>query len=72
MRKQHVTLEGPLTRAERRAIEAALQEPDVRAFLIVVGMLKPFSDSQRRRMLGFVADSLNDPTRPTPAARGGA
>lgn len=50
-------------RAERNAIECALAEPDVRAFLVVVGTLLPFRERTRERMLSFVSDALEDGDR---------
>jgi hypothetical protein len=47
-------------RAERNAIETALSDPEVRAFVVVVGNLLPFSPRARARMLSFVGDSLAD------------
>ena len=47
-------------RAERNAIETALSDPEVRAFVVVIGNLLPFSRRARERMLTFVGDSLDD------------
>jgi hypothetical protein len=51
-------------KSEGEAILAALQDPETRAFVVVVGTLLPFSDRRRKRVLEYVADSLSDPESP--------
>jgi hypothetical protein len=36
----------------------------MRAFVVIVGTLLPFSDRARKRMLDFVGDSITDPHSP--------
>jgi len=52
------------TRAEKTAIETAMADPQIRAFVIVVGLLQPLSDGGRRRVLNFIADHLHEHPRP--------
>ena len=47
-------------RTERNAVEVALADPEVRAFVVVVGTLLPFSQRARERTLSFVSDSLDE------------
>lgn len=44
------------TRVEKRAIEAAMTDPQVRAFVIIVGVLQPLDKPAQRRALNWVAD----------------
>jgi hypothetical protein len=44
------------TRVEKRAIEAALDDPQIRAFVVVVGVLQPLDAPARRRALNWVAE----------------
>jgi hypothetical protein len=50
-------------RNEARAIRRALEEPDLRAFMVTMGALLVLpSDTARRRVLSFVADLLQEKT----------
>lgn len=49
------------SRRELEAIKRALAEPDVRAFVEIVGYLKPLTPAGRHRVLAFVADSVARP-----------
>jgi hypothetical protein len=55
------------SRAEQRAVEVAMQDPAVRAFVVICGILKDLpSDRARLRVLGYVQDLATDPdTFPT-------
>lgn len=49
------------TREEKRLIKLALERPEVRAFVIIVGALMELpSDRARERVLRFVADKLDE------------
>jgi hypothetical protein len=43
-------------RAQKVAIERAMQDPAVKAFVIVMGLLAPLSEGGKRRVLSFVTD----------------
>lgn len=47
-------------KAELEAVKRGLAQPDVMAFVKLVGLLEPFSDRARGRILNFVADSLDE------------
>jgi hypothetical protein len=48
-------------RKERAAIERAMADPEVRAFVVVVGVLELLpSDRARARVVRFVADALDE------------
>jgi hypothetical protein len=55
-------------RKEADAIRTGLEDPSVRAFVVVTGVLKMLpSDRARRRVLQFVIDKLDEEAaRPTP------
>jgi hypothetical protein len=42
------------------AIKAALTDPEMRAFAVVVGLLLPHTPRARRRILMFVEDQLDE------------
>jgi len=44
--------------AEGAAIAVGLQDPTVRALVIVIGLLKPFDKASRQRILQQVADQF--------------
>jgi hypothetical protein len=46
--------------AEAEAIERALTDPSTRAFLVVVGVLLPFGDRARTRILSFINDKADE------------
>jgi hypothetical protein len=48
------------TADEAENIQRALDTPEVRAFLGVVGVLMPLGDRARTRVLAFVNDKLNE------------
>ena len=49
------------TRNEGKDIRRALEDPEVRAFVLVMGALLPLpSDRARRRCLTFVLDQLEE------------
>jgi len=50
------------TRAEKEAIERALADPQMLAFVTIVGILQPLTDGGRRRVLAFIAEH-NDEAR---------
>lgn len=54
-------------RNEADAIKRALEDPETRAFVVIVGTLLPFTDRARRRVLDFVADHVSDPDSPVRA-----
>ena len=54
-------------RKEAEAIRTAMADDEVRAFVLIVGTLLPFTGRARARMLHFIADEVNDPN---PALRG--
>jgi hypothetical protein len=45
---------------EAANIQRALDEPEVRAFLGIVGVMLPLSQRGRTRVLQFVSDKLNE------------
>jgi len=45
---------------EREALRVALEDSEVRAFVVCVGVLMPYSDRARGRMLQYVADAIAD------------
>ena len=48
-------------RKEARAIRLAVEDPEIKAFLIVSGILKQLStDGARARVLAFVRDFLDE------------
>lgn len=47
-------------RAEAAAIQAALQDPETRAFVVIVGNLLPHTRRTQKRILDFVTDSLDE------------
>jgi len=47
-------------RTEADAIKAGLDEPDIRAFVIVAGTLRPLSSRGRRLVLDYVQDLVDD------------
>lgn len=51
---------------EAEAIRRAMQESDVRAFVIIVGTLLPMSTRARERILDFTADYLDDNNEKVP------
>ncbi len=48
-------------RNDANAIKAAMADAEVRAFVLVVGTLMPFTGRARARILHFVADAVTDP-----------
>lgn len=50
---------------ERRAIEAALADPAVRAYVLTVGLLIPLSQRARQRVINYLVDVVNDPDFPS-------
>jgi hypothetical protein len=53
-------------RSEAEAIKAALDEPDIRAFVIIAGTLRPLTPRGRKRVLDYVADLSSDPETTAP------
>lgn len=50
------------TKAEARAIERALTDPEIRAFVIVCGVLDELpSKTARRRVLTYIEQLVHDP-----------
>ena len=47
-------------RSEADAIRTALDEPDIRAFVIVAGTLRPLTPRGRRRVLEYVVDLVDE------------
>lgn len=47
-------------RKEADAIKTALEDPTTRAFVVVVGTLLPLTIRERKRVMTFVADKLED------------
>ena len=41
-------------------MERALEDPAMKAFVLIVGALKPLSQRARQRVLSFVADKLDE------------
>ena len=48
-------------KAEGEAIQRALDDKELRAFVVIAGTLLPFSDRARSRILTFISDSVLDP-----------
>jgi len=46
--------------AEFAAIKRALEMPEIRAFVTIIGHLEPLSDRARARVLRFTADSIDE------------
>ena len=47
-------------REQAEAVRVAWQDPQVRAFVITIGILAPLSNGAKRRILNYVADWAND------------
>ena len=47
-------------RAEAEHIRRALERPDVRAFVVVVGALLPLTPRARTRVLTYIADRVDE------------
>jgi hypothetical protein len=47
-------------RRELDAIKSALHDPITRAFVVCVGILLPLSDRQRKRVMFYVSDVLDE------------
>jgi|KBSSwiStaDraftv2_1062776.scaffolds.fasta_scaffold7877485_1 hypothetical protein len=47
-------------RKEGDAIKRAMDDPEIRAFVVITGVLLPFSLPTRRRMLDFVAGHFKE------------
>jgi hypothetical protein len=47
-------------RKEADAIRAGLDDPAVRAFVVIVGILLPLSDRARKRVMTYVTDRLEE------------
>lgn len=47
-------------RREADAIKTALDDPTTRAFVVVVGTLLPLTDRERKRVMMFVSDKLDE------------
>lgn len=47
-------------RKEADAIRTGLDDPAVRAFVVVMGILLPLSERARRRVLTYVTDRLDE------------
>jgi hypothetical protein len=45
-------------RQEAAAVRAAMDDAEVRAFVLIVGTLLPLSEGGRRRVLQFVSDQV--------------
>jgi hypothetical protein len=43
---------------ERDAIRRAIEDSEVRAIVVVIGTLLPFSDRARQRMITYVANAI--------------
>lgn len=60
-------------RKEADAVRAGLEDPAVRAFVVITGLLLPMTQRQRKRVLQYVTDKLNEDEeiatgqRPNPA-----
>ncbi len=48
-------------RTEAHAIKSAMADDEVRAFVLIVGTLLPFTCRARARILHFIADTVTDP-----------
>jgi hypothetical protein len=46
--------------AEFEAIARALEDLEIRTFVLIVGTLLPFTPRERQRMMTFVADKLDE------------
>lgn len=47
-------------RKEGDQIKKALEDPQIRAFVVIAGVLLPFSRQTQQRVLNFVADHLKE------------
>lgn len=47
-------------RREADAIRSGLEDPTVRAFVIIMGVLKPLSPRARTRVMQYVTDKLSE------------
>jgi hypothetical protein len=49
--------------AEFEAIKRAMEMQDVRAFVLIVGLLDPFSQRARQRIINFAVDTVDEQSR---------
>lgn len=60
-------------RREAEAVRVGLEDPAVRAFVIIMGVLLPLTSRQRARVMQYVTDKLDEDTETaTLANKGGA
>jgi len=47
-------------RKEADAVRVGLEDPAVRAFVVIIGLLLPMTQRQRKRVLQYVMDKIDE------------